>query len=115
MKNIKDWLDVEFKSSSMPTEQFSLFSREIKKVLKKTLSDYELASWNRGHFEFSCFFKKDGKYIYISSSDVRHFKNEWYNKLLIRTAEDDKDYTGGSNNFSTLENIKEMTDSLLSR
>jgi hypothetical protein len=32
----------------------------------------------------------------LSCSDVRHFG---YNKLLIRTARDYKDYSGGSNEY----------------
>ena len=39
---------------------------------------------------------KDGKFIYVSISDVRYW--DWYNDVLIRTMAHDKDWHGGSNN-----------------
>jgi len=93
------WRNHEFESSSSTTEEFKSFSRDIKKYLKEKMVGYNLVNYNRGHFYFSAFFEKDEKFIYISSSDVRHFKDEWLNNLLVRTAENEKDYTGGRNDF----------------
>ena len=40
--------------------------------------------------------------MYMSISDVRFFKNEWYNHILFRTAKSEKDFTGGTNLYTTL-------------
>jgi hypothetical protein len=97
---IENWLDYEFYSSSGLTEEFASFTKDFKKYLKDNLTkDYELVNFNRGHFYLSGFIKniQTNKYMYFSTSDVRFFKNEWYNNILVRTAEHEKDYTGGRN------------------
>lgn len=109
---IKNWLGFTFKSSSQLTDEFKLFDREIKSYIKKQLNaDLELVNWNKGHFYFSGFIKNKltDKLIYFSCSDVRHFPNSWYNNLLIRTAENEKDYTGGSNNYCKITDITKKT------
>jgi|GEM_PF-4130051 len=56
---------------------------------------------SNGYYYFSGFAEKNGKLIYFSISDVRHFPKE---RLLLRTATDRKDYTGGPNNYAELNN-----------
>ena len=110
MENINDWLGITFESSSGKTEQFKAFSRMFRATVKKQCNakGLTIVSWLNGHFECSAFVKNDaGKYAYLSISDVRHFPNGWYNDILIRTAEHDKDYTGGTNNSATVENLGE--------
>ena len=106
------WLGYHFESSSQLTEEFANFSRMIKSELKKT-AGYELVSYNRGHFYFSAFLKnnKTNKLIYLSCDDVRG-SDGWYNNLLIRTAQHNKDYTGGRNNFVKFTDIKTQADIL---
>ena len=113
-KGIKGWLGYNFESSSGLTEEFADFSKDIKIELKKIMTGYELISYNRGHFYFSAFFKNiiNNKFVYISSDDVRG-SDRWYTNLLVRTAKNDKDYTGGSNDWSTLPLIKEKADYLI--
>ena len=106
------WTSVEFESSIIKTEQFKKFSKDFLSDIKKTMEGYKLVNKNVGHFYISGFLKKDEKYVYFSTSDVRFFRNEWYNNILIRTAKNDKDYTGGSNNHSTLEDLKRKVDLL---
>jgi hypothetical protein len=48
---------------------------------------------------------KKPKYAYFSTSDVRHFSKNWYNHILLRSAKDVHDYTGGSNGYTTLEDF----------
>lgn len=101
-KGIETWLNYRFESSSELTEEFSAFARDYKKyLLKQIKNDFDLVGWSRGHFFLSGFLKskKNNRYVYFSTSDVRHFSDNWYNNILIRTAENEKDYTGGSNNF----------------
>jgi len=91
---MEKWVDYQFESSSGTTEEFVRFAREFKRELKKLLpTGYIIDSFSRGHFYISLFVRNvaTNKLAYISTSDVRHFPNEWYNNMLIRTAKHDKD------------------------
>lgn len=90
-----------FESSSQTTPEFASYARTFKSEIKKEISKIggELISFNRGHFYVSGFFKVSDKIYYFSQSDVRSFGDV---SLLIRTAKHEKDYTGGSNNFTTI-------------
>ena len=69
-------------------------SRLTKIFKEKGCTDIEM---NYGFYYFSGFFTApSGQIYYFSCSDVRHFS---YNQLLIRTAKDYKDFTGGSNQY----------------
>lgn len=112
--DIKEWLGVEFQSSSGLTEEFSMFARQYKRAITKQMPGYKLVAWSRGHFEVSGFFlnMQTANMVYFSVSDVRYFPKRWYNDILVRSAEHDKDYTGGSNYYSELKNIKQLADRL---
>jgi len=88
-----------FESSSSKTPQFIDFARKFRSELKKELKkqDAENFKISVGHFYISGFFTLKGQIFYFSLSDVRG--SIMGNKLLIRTATDYKDYTGGSNHF----------------
>jgi len=113
--SIESWLDHKFESSCYTTPEFVLFCKEYKKEIKKRLpEDCKIVSWNRGHFYVSAFIKNEaGKYVYLSMPDVRYSPNEWFNSILVRTAQHEKDYTGGSNCYSTLDNLQRNIDFLL--
>ena len=57
--------------------------------LKKIGIEYKRS---HGYKHSTAFVSKNGKYVYISADDDRY-------EVLVRTAKNDKDYTGGSNNF----------------
>jgi len=114
-QGIKQWIGYTFESSTGPTEEFLQFTRDFKEALNKQIKDkFELVSFDRGHFYISGFLqnKITNKMVYFSSGDVRFFKDNWYVNLLIRTAKDNKDYTGGSNNETTFENIGQKAEQL---
>ncbi len=112
--DIEGWLDYEFESSTGLTEEFAQFSLQMKKHLQKIMRGYTMLKYNRGHFEFFSFFRNDitKKIVYITCSDVRYWQNGWYNDLWIRMAENEKDYTGGGNNKTTLLKLKSIADRL---
>lgn len=113
-KGIDKWIGNVFESSSGLTEEYAEFYKDIKSYLKKmTAGKYEM-ELGRGHFYFSGFFKnlETGKWGYIMSSDVRYSKNKWYTHLLVRTAKDNKDYSGGQNMFSTLPDLLDNLNKL---
>lgn len=74
------------------------FNRLKKILTEKGCTNIEL---NYGFYYFSGFFTApSGQIYYISCSDVRHFI---YDRLLIRTAKHYKDFTGGSNNYVSID------------
>ena len=98
MKLIKQ----EFESSTGRTPQYMefhrTFKREIKKLLEPHVKRIEVSKPN--HFDVSGFFElNDGRIYYFSLSDLRWSKE----KLLVRTAKDFKDYTGGMNQYIPLD------------
>ena len=113
IKGIEKWLNYKFESSSSLTPEFAQFRKEIKSYIKKQLDkDLELIMpFGTLHFAFSGFIKNKltGKFVYFSCDDVRYSKNAWHNNLLIRTALNEKDYTGGSNGWCKLPNLSEKT------
>jgi len=89
-------------SSSISTTQWEMIFREFKKEFLRELRmvDAKKPVFNKGHFYISGFFTKDKQVYYFSISDVRYFG---VSKLLIRTAKDYNDFTGGRNNEITIE------------
>ena len=60
----------------------------------------------KNHYCFSVFIRNQaGNHLYLSISDVRFWKNEWFNRILIRTAAHEKDYYGGGNNYTSLPDL----------
>lgn len=105
-KSLRAWVGYHFESSSSLTPEFAEFAAQARRELKK-ISNFELVAFSRGHFEFSAFLrsKSTGKMVYLSTSDVRFFPDAWWNDLLIRTAQHEKDYTGGQNNSCRFDTI----------
>ncbi len=113
---IEQWVGFTFRSSCSLTEEFRAFAKDFKACIKKIAGDeYELCNFSGGHFYCSGFLKQKstGKYVYFSISDVRHFPDEWYRHMLIRTAKHDKDWTGGANCFTGLKDLKQAIDKLI--
>ena len=88
---------VHFESSTGDTDQQATFRRlfktDIRKILKDKITRLEL---NKNHFEMYGFFETtQGKTFFISTGDLRWFAKQ--SGMLIRTAKDFRDFTGGSN------------------
>ena len=109
INSLEDWRNITFESSSVKTKEFISFSKMFRSKIKKeaNLKELEIINWSNGHFYCSAFLKnkETEKFVYLSISDVRHFKNDWYDNILVRTAKNEKDYTGGSNRTATINNI----------
>ena len=90
----------EFESSCYKTKQFSDFCRIFKSEFKKAFEPHtNRILINKGHFCISGFLElKDNRIYYFSLGDLRwNRNNNGICELIIRTAKDFKDYTGGSN------------------
>ena len=90
---------------SRTSPEYESFQSKYRNFLKKICNEnnFELVSFNKNHYCFSAFIKGNDKYVYLSISDVRYFQNEWYTNILVRSASDDRDYTGGQNYYTNLE------------
>ena len=94
--------------------EFNRFSRDFKKFVERNLPPKaELVDYMRGFYYASGFIERDGKFVYFSISDVRHFQHVWSTAILVRTAKDGHDYTGGNNNFADLAGFEPLVDRLL--
>lgn len=87
-----------FNSSSGRTPEYIEFHRTFKREFKNTFKNYcsaiEIGKPN--HFDVSGFFQlHSGEIFWFRLEDLRWSKED----ILIRTAKDFKDYTGGSNSF----------------
>ena len=97
-----------------PNKAYNIEKSIVRRSLKQ--ADFTDIKFLNGHYQFSGFATKNNKAIYFSISDVRHFPPTGGGAdLLIRTAKDYKDYTGGSNNYSSLktEEIQTLANKLI--
>lgn len=105
--------EMEFVSSSITTKQCKQFFADFKKALKNDLGNEYNVNIKLGHFGVYGFVSKvdNGKFVYFSIEDLRENGIEFDN-VLYRSAENEKDFIGGSNQYCRLEKlglrIKEM-------
>ena len=97
-----------------PNKAYSKEKSIVRKALKQ--ADFNDIKFSNGHYYFSGFATKNNKIIYFSIPDVRYGWSSDGLNLLIRTAKDYKDYTGGSNNYSffDVKDIQELSNKLVS-
>ena len=113
-KTLKGFRDWEFSSGGTIGDDFRVFTRLFKKQVGGSLpAGARIVNFSRGHYYISGFIERDGRFVYFSMSDVRHFPGGWHDNILIRTAKSDKDYTGGSNCYTTLDNFQRNVETLL--
>ena len=103
MKKTIALLQKGFQSSTGLTPEFNEFYKTFKSEFRKELKTQGATDikFNRGHFFVSGFCTIDGQVFYFSLSDVRG-SNFRMPKLLYRTAENYKDFTGGQNRFAEI-------------
>lgn len=117
MKNLYElYKDMEFISTSGKSKQCSQFGMDLKKALKNDLGTEYDVEISIGHFYISGFVNKVGtdKYVYFSVEDLRDNDNG-FGDVLFRSAENNKDYRGGSNHFCNLYELDVKIKELLER
>lgn len=116
-KTVKDFIGYDFESCDVPEDCYGdyphylyfkkyfmrIARRELKALAKKIGAEVEFSP---GYFEYSAFFCKDGKYIYVHVGDVR-YNSDWYENVLFRTAKSNKDSSGGSNCYCSYDNLED--------
>lgn len=102
--SLRPFVDYLFSSGGYIGDDFKSFNTKYKNAIKKLLSsEYEIHSWNKGHYYCSGVIKTpEQKFIYFEISEVRYWSNEWFTNILIRTMAHDKDWSGGNNHYTTL-------------
>lgn len=90
-EGIEDW-------GGVTSTDFKNFARTFSKMIREQLKEVDGVNYtqNTGHYYISGFFTVNEQPYYISISDVRHFPSD---NMLIRTAKDYKDFTGGTNHY----------------
>jgi hypothetical protein len=90
--NLVDIIRQRYESSSSVTWQYTESKKKFVKILNKYFGKENVIVKSCPHFEFSGFIKRNNKYVYFATGDLR-----WMSSMLVRTAKDDRDFTGGRN------------------
>lgn len=114
---LKKWYNKRIEDYGAETSpEYRQFQKEYRGVLKEIgkENNMNLHSFNKNHYEFSAVMQsnKTNKFYYISIPDVRYSNNEWANNILYRTMEHERDWTGGRNLYSSLENLSQELSNL---
>ena len=116
IQDLKKFIGYEFSSGCYTGEDYKSFQTKYINYLRSICKNnhWRLVNVGKNHYCFSAFIKSAGnKCVYISISDVRYFSNEWYDHILIRTTENETDYRGGFNNYTTLSDLEGTAAELL--
>ncbi len=112
-KRIEDW-------GAYMSEDGKSFYRAFKNYIKRSFPDAELIGFKPNHYDTSGFIKRGGVYVYVSHSIDRYrgyvdFETGAINGVLYRVARDEKDYTGGANNFTSINNMVKDIEKFFAR
>ena len=116
LKDLEKYVNYEFSSGYYTGDDYKSFQTKYINYLRAICKNnhWRLVNVGKNHYCFSAFIKSaENKCVYISISDVRYFSNEWYDHILIRTAENETDYRGGYNNYTTLSDLEGTAAELL--
>lgn len=92
-------------STESPYEASSRqLDRKVKSYLKSILPEAKIFGFKGGFCCTSGFVEMNGKFVYISIPDIR-FNRNWQNNILMRIAKNEHDYTGGWNDYTTIERL----------
>ena len=89
-------------------------NRKFKAFLKSQFPNAELIGFSGGFCQSSGFIKQDNKFVYVGISDIRYWKN-WASDVLIRTADNERDYHGHMNHRTTISDLKKAVEALCDR
>ena len=116
----RKWVGYDFNRRGWSTthenksDAWTQFVRDTRSDLRSMLkgTGWKLHVWKGNWFCASGFLYNEefDQWVYISISDVRHWQDAWFERLLIRTAEHEKDYTGGRNQYCNFYGIPEQLE-----
>lgn len=96
------------------------FVTAFKNMLKRELSGegFNIVKISPNHYDLSGFIEKDGRYCYIAytmprwGEKIDFSDNGAARGVMYRVAKNDRDFRGGHNNFSAIENLPDALRSL---
>ena len=95
---------------------YKSYHKSLMTEIGKIASDINgnLVKRSCGHYFSSCFIKHNGKYVYISYDPLMRTRVCLTSgtSFLIRSAKDENDYTGSSNNYCSLSEISNYVEKL---
>lgn len=115
LQELEKYLNYTFSTGCETGEDYKSFQRKYIHYLRSLCNEnnWDLIVSCKSHYWFSVFIRNQaGNYLYLSISDVRFFKNEWFERILIRTAKNEKDYHGGQNHRTSLPNLTQTANFL---
>lgn len=119
LNSLKKYVNYRFSSGGVIGEDFKSFSTKLRNYIKAICEEngFEMVSYNRGHYESSGFIKnpKTNQFAYWSISDVRFWQNEWFDHVLYRMTDSEKDYRGKQNMYCSLENLGQSISNMFER
>ena len=88
------------------------FQKAFKALLKKMFPNYTIIPIKGCWCEAHGFIKdQNGKFVYYGTNDYRWATfGRWDQRILIRTAESEKDYTGGANHTVDLDELEDQVN-----
>lgn len=117
MKNLEKWIGYRFDRSDdcetgYDKKAVNGLARNLRAYLKKNIKGFEDLKITTNYYDISGFVKANGKYCYISMPDLR-YQDRWVNDILVREAEGMRDFKGGRNQFTELNNLVEDMENIL--
>ena len=103
------------------SKEYRSFQNSFINVMKKVANHLggELVAYTKGHYFTSGCIRRGDRYVYFNyetSFNRTHINmdaKDFMNGLLVRTAENEKDYRGGSNNYTSIMDCERVIDRLL--
>lgn len=113
MKTFKKWNKKPMEDwHSVMSDDAKSFYRAFKNYIKRSFPDAELIGFKPNHYDFSGFIKVNNRYVYVSHQIDRSKmcvdfnQNDFRFGVLYRTAKNDKDYHGGRNQFTSINDFE---------
>lgn len=114
MKSIEDW-------GAYMSDDGKAFYRAFKNFLKRNFPEAEVIGFIPNHYDASGFLKFEDACIYVSHSIDRYRLRVDFNEtgamngVLYRLTKNEHTYTGGYNNFSSINGLVDSVHELLER
>ena len=88
------------------------FQKQFKSILRRMFPNCTIIPSKGAWCEANGFIKdQNGKFVYYSTNDYRYnICGRWDQRILIRTAESEKDYRGGGNHYADLEELEDQVN-----
>ena len=107
------------------SREYNNFQNAFNRMAKDIAANInaEVVKTLKGHYDGSMFFKRGDRYVYVYYGngvnrthidfDTNGYNSGWCSFIYCRTAKSDSDYTGGANNFVSLNELADKIDKLL--